>query len=63
YENGWIGFYWSDCKFKILNLQICGVLDKKAAVEQLRKKLRIPKGSGASKKPVEEEEVEEVGDI
>lgn len=64
YENGQVGFWWNGTKFRLHNLKICGILDKAAAVNQLRAKLGIPKGSGGSKDDAEDEEdVEEVGDI
>jgi len=45
-QRGFIGFEWAETRFKIKRLQACGFLDKKAAVETLRAKLKQPKVGG-----------------
>src|SRR5881409_305470 len=42
-ERGLVGFQWSRVKFEVRNLQITGILDKKAAADILREKLKLPK--------------------
>jgi hypothetical protein len=41
-QRGLVGFQWSRVKFQVRDLQITGILDKKAAAEILREKLKLP---------------------
>jgi hypothetical protein len=43
YTDGWVAFQWNRVKFQVQNLVITGILDKQAAVAQLREKLGVKK--------------------
>ena len=50
FNRGLIGFHWTTAKFQLLNLKICGILDKELAVKMLRKKLGIKAPKKTAKK-------------
>lgn len=49
YQAGLVAFQWSRTKFEVRDLLVTGILDKKGAVEILRKKLGKPKAPGSEK--------------
>lgn len=49
YQAGLVAFQWSRTKFEVRDLLVTGILDKKGAVEILRRKLGKPKPSGSEK--------------
>jgi len=62
YKGGQVAFLWSDTKFKMMELLITGILDKKAAVEMLKAKDPAAKKTAgkktAAKKPLKKAEPE-----
>jgi hypothetical protein len=46
---GFAGIYWDDVRFKVRNLQVCGILDKEKAVALLRRQLGIKKSKPSAK--------------
>lgn len=58
YTRGYIAFKWSRVKFKVVGLHMSGILDKEAAVAQLRKSLKLPKAKASKEKAEPEAEPE-----
>jgi hypothetical protein len=53
-ERGLVGFTWKEVRFKLRNLEVCGILDKPEAVRILREKLGVKK-EAAGKDDAEKE--------
>ncbi|MBI4604651.1 MAG: hypothetical protein HY721_22035 [Planctomycetes bacterium] len=60
YQRGLVGFGWSRAKAAVMDLRLTGILDKEAAVEILRAKLKKPKAKPTGeKKPAKPKETKE----
>jgi chemotaxis protein histidine kinase CheA len=55
YTRGLVGFGWSRAKFSVVELKISGILDKEAAVEILRAKLKKPRPKAPKEKVAKED--------